>query len=43
MGALYYQNRELHAEIRDLTLKALVTTLPEKMPPTTESRKIASV
>lgn len=42
MGALYYQNRELHAEIRDLTLKALVTTLPEKMPPTTESRKIAS-
>lgn len=42
MGALYYQNRELHAEIRDLTLKALVTTLPEKMPPTPESRKIAS-
>ena len=42
MGALYYQNRELHAEIRDLTLKALVTTLPEKMSPTTESRKIAS-
>ena len=42
MGALYYQNRELHAEIRELTLKALVTTLPEKMPPTPESRKIAS-
>ena len=42
MGALYYQNRELHAEIRELTLKALITKLPEKKPTSAEGRKIDS-
>ncbi len=42
MGTLYYQNRELHSEIRDLTNKAMVTALPDKTPSPAESRKIAS-
>ena len=42
MAALYCQNRELHAEIRELTLKVLDTEDSEKAPSRSESRKISS-
>ncbi|MDD4160027.1 MAG: polysaccharide deacetylase [Synergistaceae bacterium] len=42
IGALYRQNRELHSQIRDLTLKTLVANFPHKSSLPPKSGKIAS-